>query len=81
MKTSLGVLNKIFVSIKLDSRVTLVRVKSARVTSIWIGPLHKIATFDEFVYVHEKKKHSQQLVYVALSRAIFNKLFNIIRVG
>jgi hypothetical protein len=37
MKTSLGALSKNFVGIELDSSVTLVRVKSARVTAIWIG--------------------------------------------
>ena len=34
-------------------------------------------TFDEIVYEYDKK-HSQQLEYVAISRVIFNKLFNII---
>ena len=48
--------------------VTLVRVKSARVTAIWIGN-HEIAAFDDIVYEYDKK-HSQQLVYVALSRVI-----------
>ena len=33
-------------------------------------PLHEIATFDEIVYEYDKK-HSQQLVYFALSRVIF----------
>ena len=37
MKTSLGTLSKNVVGIELDWRVTLVRVKSARVTAIWIG--------------------------------------------
>ena len=37
--------------------------------------LHEIATFDEIVMT---KKHSQQLI--ALSRVIFNTLFNYIRV-
>ena len=35
-------------------------------------------TIDEIVYEYDRK-HSQQLVYVALSRVIFNTLFNIIR--
>ena len=39
-------------------------------------PLHEIATFNEIVYEYDK--HSQQLI--ALSRVIFNTLFNIIRV-
>ena len=39
-------------------------------------PLHEI---DEIVYEYDRKL-SQQLVYVALSRVIFNTLFNIIRV-
>ena len=73
MKTSLGAVSKNFVGIELDSRVTLVRVKSAWVAALWIGPLHEI---DKIVYEYDKK-HSQQLVYVALSRVIFNKLFNI----
>ena len=42
MKNSLSALSKHFVGSKLDSRVTLgsvmhVRVKSVRVTAIWIG--------------------------------------------
>ena len=42
VKTSLDALSKHFVGIELDSRVTLgsvtlVRLKSARVTAIWIG--------------------------------------------
>ena len=42
VKTSLGALSKHFVDIELDwpvtfEYVTLVRVKSARVTAIWIG--------------------------------------------
>ena len=42
VKTSLGALCKNIVGIELDCRVTLglvtlVRVKSARVTAIWIG--------------------------------------------
>ena len=42
VKTSLGMLSKYFVSIELNwittlGSVTLVRVKSARVTAIWIG--------------------------------------------
>ena len=42
VKTSLGTLSKNVVAIELDwtvtlSYVTLVRVKSARVTAIWIG--------------------------------------------
>ena len=37
-------------------------------------PLHEV---DEIVYEYDKK-HYQQLVYVALSRVIFNTLFNII---
>ena len=37
VKTSLGALNKTFVGIELDWPVTLVRVKSARVTAIRIG--------------------------------------------
>ena len=73
VKTSLGALSKNFVSIELDWRVSHVRVKPARVTAIWI------VTFDEIVYENDKK-HSQQLVYIVLSRVIFNKLFNIIRV-
>ena len=40
-------------------------------------PLHEVATFDEIVYEYDKK-HSQQLIYVALSRVTFNALFNII---
>ena len=39
-------------------------------------PLHET---DEIVYEYDRK-HSQQLVYVALSRVIFNTLFNIIGV-
>ena len=38
-------------------------------------PLHEIATFDEF-FMNMTKKHSLQLVYVALSKVIFNTLFN-----
>ena len=37
VKTSLGALSKNFLGIELDWHVTLVRVKSARVTAIWIG--------------------------------------------
>ena len=42
MKTSLGALSKTFVGIELDppvtlGSVTLVRIKSARITAIWIG--------------------------------------------
>ena len=37
VKTSLGSLSKTFVGIELDWPVTLVRVKSARVTALWIG--------------------------------------------
>ena len=36
VKTSLGALSKNVVGIELDWRVTLVRVKSARVTGTWI---------------------------------------------
>ena len=39
-------------------------------------PLHEM---DEIVYEYDEK-HYQQLVYVAISRVIFNTLFNIIRV-
>ena len=37
VKNSLGALSKNVVGIELDWRVTLVRVKSARVTAIWIA--------------------------------------------
>ena len=37
VKTSLGHLSKNVVGIELDWRVTLVRVKSDRITAIWIG--------------------------------------------
>ena len=40
----------------------------------YIDEIHEI---DEIVYEYDRK-HSQQLVYVALSRVIFNTLFNII---
>ena len=33
---------------------------------------------DEIVYEYDKKKQSQQFIYVALSRVIFNTLFDII---
>ena len=79
VKTSLGALSKHFVGIELDSRVTLgsvtlVRVKSGRVTAIWVG--------DRYLrwmklFMSMKKKQSQRLVYVALSIVIFNTLFNI----
>ena len=48
--------------------VTLVRVKSALVSAIWIGDRYMI---DEIVYEYDRK-YSQQLVYVAISRVIFN---------
>ena len=56
--------------------VTLVRVKSARVTDIWIDDQHEI---DEIVFEYDRKQF-HRLVYVAISRVIFNTLFNIIRV-
>ena len=52
--------------------VTLVRVKSARITYLDRRQLYEI---DEIVYEYDRK-HSQQLVYVAISRVIFNTLFN-----
>jgi hypothetical protein len=55
----------------------LVRVKSTLVQ--WYPdrrPLHELATFDETVYEYDKK-HSQQLVYIALSRVMFNKLLTL----
>ena len=72
VKNSLGALRKKSVGIELDWSVTLgtgtlVRVKSARVTTIWIG--------DRYIrwmklFMSMTKKESQQLVYVALSRVI-----------
>ena len=76
MKTSLGALSGNVVGIELDRGVTLVRVKSARVTAIWIGePYMRWMK----LFMSMAKKQSQQLVYVAISRVIFNTLFNIIR--
>ena len=56
MKTSLDVLSKHFVGIELDWRltlgfVTLVWVKSARVTAVSTSDSDEIATFDEIVYM------------------------------
>ena len=75
MKTSLGALSKNFVGIELDwpvtlGSVTLVRVKSSH---CYLDQQHEI------VYEYDKK-HSQRLVYIEISRVIFNTLFNIIRV-
>ena len=58
VKTSLGTLSKTFVGIELKWHLTLVWVKSARVTAIWISKLHEITTFEEIVYEYDKK-HSQ----------------------
>ena len=56
----------------------LVRVKLARVTAIWLywRPLLEI---DEIVHEYDRKQF-QLLVYVALSRVIFNMVFNVVRV-
>ena len=73
VKTSLGALSKNVVGIELDWRVTLgtaklgtvtlVRVKSGRVTAISIDdPLHEI---DEIAYEYDRKQF-HRLLYVAL---------------
>ena len=72
MKSSLGSLSRNFVGIELEWRVTFGSVTLVRM-------LHDTATFDEIVNEYDKK-HSQQLVYVVLSKVIFNTLFKIIRV-
>ena len=67
VKTSLGALSKNFVGIELDRRimlgsVTLVRV--SRLESLLSGSA-TVNEIDEIVYEYDRK-HSQQLVYVAL---------------
>ena len=66
VKTSLGALSKNVVGIELDWRVTLVRVKSARVTAIWIGDRY-MRLIKLFISMTKQFK-----------RVIFNTLFHII---
>ena len=74
VKTSLSALSKYFVDIELDWRVN---ARSGKVGSSHCyldrRPLHEM---DEIVYEYDRKQ-SQQWVYVAISRVIFNTLFNI----
>ena len=74
VKPSLGALSKKkILGIELDWRVT--RNVGSSHCYLDRRPLYEI---DEIVYEYNRKKN--RLIYVALSRGIFNTLFNIIRV-
>ena len=81
VKTSLGALRKNVVGIKLDSRVTLgsvtvVRVKSARITAIWIGDYY----IDRWNCLWVWQKTISSIGIRCTIKSNFNTLFNIIRV-
>ena len=72
MKTSLGALSKNFVGIELDLRitlgsVTLFRVKSNRVTAIWIGDRYMR---QKKLFTSITKNIVNIFLYVAVSRVI-----------
>ena len=78
VKTSLGALSKTLWVLNYHRLTRNARSGKVSSSHCYLNrrPLHEI---DEIVYEYDKKQF-QQLVYIVISRVIFNTLVNIIRV-